>query len=382
MRVLINGLSMGGGGGLTVGRHLTESLAAAHPDWRIELEVTAQNPLHEELDGVVFPANASVRKAPRDTQGRRARSAYERGPLAARAEADGVDVVLQLNGMVVAGMKPPTVSHFQDPWPYRREAWGRPLDRWVAVLKRRAHRYALRRCAAATWTSSYLEQLICGHAGRTPAISEVVYNGVPDNWLDRPESECLDWAERPRILTTVSNVTEYKRQSLVIRSLGKLHERGELRDVEYRVGGQGTPAVMDGLRTLAEECGVGDRVFLEGRISDERVRELFRTSRVFVLMSVCESFGIPAVEAMTFATPVVVADCCAIPEVCGDAGAVVPVDDVNALADRLLAVFESEAEARAMGTRGRTRAQQFSWRAVAERMGGVLERAAVVRAKG
>ena len=148
----------------------------------------------------------------------------------------------------------------------------------------------------------------------------MLHNGVPDDWLDRPESEWVRLAERGRRVVTISNVSHYKRQWLVVEAIGRLVKEHGLDDVEYTIAGHTPDAVRADLEARIKRWGLEGKVHLAGRVTDEKARELFATSRAFVLMSVCESFGIPAIEAMTFGTPVVAADCCAIPEICADAG--------------------------------------------------------------
>ena len=373
MFIILNGLSMGTGGGLTVGRELAVHLALARPQWTVGLLVIDGFALHAELKGVEMPSNMRLIWAPSETRGIKPRARYERTELVKMVRDDRVDAVVQLNGMVVPGMPVPTVCHYQDPWPYRREAWTRLRDRFIAALKRRAIRRSLRSCEVATFTSSYLRGLVSDRSGVEPRKAAVVYNGVPDDWLDRENASIRPLPSRPLTIVTVSNVAYYKRQWLVVEAMGLLHQRGELGEVTYRIGGSCSADVRADLEARARRHGIEDHVVVEGRVSDERVQEMLADARAYVLMSVCESFGIPAIEAMTFGTPVVLADCCAIPEVCGKAGWLVPVDDVEALADTLNTVIKDVESAGDAANAGRERAKAFRWSASGEQLAELLE---------
>lgn len=371
--LLVNGLSIGSGGGYTVGRELTRHLALERPTWNLTLVLAAGNPLHEQMKGEPWPDNCRLHWAPQSASGRLARSRYEAGELVAWAERNRVTRVLQLNGMVIPALRLPTLAHNQDPWPYRREAWDGWRDRIVAYLKRREHARALRTADCAGFTSAYLRDLICGHHGIRPRRAEVFYNGLPDSWLQRARGVLPDWQSRPMELVTVSNVGPYKRQYLVVQALPRLVRRPGLESITYRIVGDCAPEQREKLLELARGLRVERHVVLEGRVSDEKVREFLSRARCFVLMSVCESFGIPAVEAMTFGTPVVTSNCCAMPEVCGAAAQLCPVDDVEALADRIAAVMTTPALAEEMRRNGAEQAQRFGWQPTAARMAAALE---------
>lgn len=246
----------------------------------------------------------------------------------------------------------------------------------IAYFKRRRHRVALRGAAAAGWTSSYVRDLIVGRQGVEPAISEVLYNGIPDAWVSRDPADLPAWEDRPMRIVTVSNVNHYKRQWLVIDALALLATREGLDGLTYHIAGAIDEGYRRELEARAEARGVGDRVRVEGRVSDERTVELFRDARAYVLMSVCESFGIPAVEAMSFGTPVVTANCCAMPEVCGEAADLVAVDDAEALAAHLAELLRSPKQAARLQQAGYANIQRFRWSAICERIAAVCERVA------
>jgi glycosyltransferase involved in cell wall biosynthesis len=97
----------------------------------------------------------------------------------------------------------------------------------------------------------------------------------------------------------------------------------------------------------------------------------YATADVFALPTRFEPFGIAFVEAMHFGLPCVGPRAWAIPEIIadGETGFTVPVDDVDALTDRLLRVLRDPTLARTMGEAGRERARRlFTWKQAVGRM--------------
>lgn len=374
--VLINGLSIGGGGGLTVGRELWKHLAMARPDCQFTLALVEGHPLHSEVGTDPVPANCRTHWAPAKARNRLARAQYERQSLAPWAGRNGVDAALQLNGMLVPGMPVPTLAHMQDPFPYRPIAWDGWKDRLISVLRRRQHARALHAAASVGWTSAYLRDLICGALNIVPARSEVFYNGVPPEWVRRVEGGVDPLAGRPMEIVTLSNVEPYKRQDLVIRALALLRRRSGLEKLVYHIAGLCHERERARLLTLAQQLGVSDHVIIHGRVSDAEMARRLRSARCCVQMSVCESFGIPAIEAMSFGTPVVTSNCCAMPETCADAAVLSPVDDVEALADNIGRVLTDGSLAQRLQSRGAKRVGFFRWDQTAARMADALDRMA------
>ena len=373
MRVALNGLSMGSGGGYTVGVELFRHLALARPEWKITLAVISGDPLHEEAKALALPANCHLLWAPASTAKILARMAYERGEFAAWARSNKVSAILQLNGMIIPGLGIPTLAHCQDPWPYRPEAWDKKTDAVKAFLKRRANKQAFRQAAFVGWTSGYLKDLMCGRLGVTPKNGAVIYNGIPDDWVKQAESKMPPYAGRPLDIATISNVAPYKQQEMVIRAMAELLKRPGLAQLKYRIAGHCPPAYAAHLKQLATSLGVADAVILEGRVSRERIVELFSTARCYVLMSKCESFGLPAIEAMAFGTPVIAANCCAIPEVCGKAALLCGMDDLPGLVNTIAKVVLDPFVAEEMRRAGLSTLQRYSWGKAGEQMAVALD---------
>jgi glycosyltransferase involved in cell wall biosynthesis len=101
----------------------------------------------------------------------------------------------------------------------------------------------------------------------------------------------------------------------------------------------------------------------------------YACSDVFALPTRFEPFGIAFVEAMHFGLPCVGPSAWAVPEIIadGETGYTVPVDDVEALTDRLWRLLSDAALARAMGHAARQRARRlFTWPHVIDRMTEVM----------
>lgn len=101
------------------------------------------------------------------------------------------------------------------------------------------------------------------------------------------------------------------------------------------------------------------------------LQDAYRSADVFCLPTRFEPFGIAFIEAMCFGLPCVGTAAWAVPEmvVDGETGYTIPIDDVDALTDRLLQLLNDPWLARAMGRAGRQRVEQhFTWQRVVERM--------------
>jgi len=73
-----------------------------------------------------------------------------------------------------------------------------------------------------------------------------------------------------------------------------------------------------------------------------------------------EGFGLPVLEAMHGGTPVVAADSTCLPEVVGDAGLLVDVDDVEAWASTIVDLLGRPEQRAEMAAAGAVRAERWA----------------------
>ena len=86
-----------------------------------------------------------------------------------------------------------------------------------------------------------------------------------------------------------------------IRAMAKVCE--QMPKARYVLAGKGDD--MERLRSVAEECGLGDRLIMPGFISEDDIVPLFNSSDLFILPSRKEGFGIVFLESMGCGKPVI-----------------------------------------------------------------------------
>jgi glycosyltransferase involved in cell wall biosynthesis len=109
-----------------------------------------------------------------------------------------------------------------------------------------------------------------------------------------------------------------------------------------------------------------DTVFA-GKCTDAVLRALYEQAHCLAFPSRTEGFGLPPVEAMMCACPVVVAPGGAIPEVCRDAVLYADVDDPRSWRDAIGVLHDTDSRD-GMVARGRVRATDFTWAKAGRRL--------------
>ena len=124
--------------------------------------------------------------------------------------------------------------------------------------------------------------------------------------------------------------------------------------------------------------GIRDVEWL-GRVSDERLVELYGAADALLFPSFWEGYGWPPLEAMACGTPVIASDAGALPEVVAhlDTGVIVPAGNARALAGAIASLLADPAHRRRMGEAGRERVlRRFTWQQHASGVDALYRRVA------
>ncbi|MER2598167.1 MAG: glycosyltransferase family 1 protein [Caldilineales bacterium] len=113
--------------------------------------------------------------------------------------------------------------------------------------------------------------------------------------------------------------------------------------------------------TAVQQAGVEALVRFPGYVADEDLPALYSAAELFVYPSLYEGFGLPPLEAMACATPVISSDVASLPEVVGDAALMINPHDTDSLAHALHLVLSQPTLRAELSRRGPLHAATFSW---------------------
>jgi glycosyltransferase involved in cell wall biosynthesis len=308
-------------------------------------------PVHR-FTGLHHARNAELRQqlpdaiewieCPRSTGHWLGRSLWERTTLNRLARRAQADVLFMASGTVVETCSLPQVSLAMNPWCLVPAAWTSSRDRVKAWLQRRAYRSAVSRASLMVYLSRFLRDAYVANAGCAERDYVIAPAGLHEDILAAAEPETARSRHEPNRIVCVSVMAPHKGIETVLEALALLRA-GRVPAVElHLVGGWPDPRYEAIVRARIAQLGLDRCVHLHGFVSRQELLDQYARARVFCLMSWCESFGIPAVEAQCFGTPVVSSNCCAIPEVCGEGGLYPAPGDVPGTAQALARVLTTQ----------------------------------------
>ncbi|HEV2840273.1 MAG TPA: glycosyltransferase family 1 protein [Chthoniobacterales bacterium] len=117
--------------------------------------------------------------------------------------------------------------------------------------------------------------------------------------------------------------------------------------------------LSEALRSLGRQLGVLDRVVEVPDATSEVLEALYNCATAFLFPSRFEGFGWPIIEAQACGCPVICGDRAPLPEVAGDAGLIHPVEDEESFAAGIIRLTDPEERAR-WSAKSLRNAQRFS----------------------
>ena len=210
-----------------------------------------------------------------------------------------------------------------------------------------------------------------------PAKIEVIYNAIDDRFRQghASEAEREFIAERYQVncpfLLYAGRISPHKNVVRIIEAFAalknELNKEGLYEDLKLIIIGDEVSRHPD-LRRACIKGAVQNDVRFLGFVPIDVLRIFYDQAKIFVFPSLYEGFGLPPLEAMAHATPVVTSNTSSVPEVVGNAAVMVNPENVFEIMKALHRVLIDPSLRERLKMRGLEQAAKFSWDASVQRM--------------
>ena len=182
-----------------------------------------------------------------------------------------------------------------------------------------------------------------------------------------------------RMILFVGRIEPLKGLEVLFQAISMMRKRGALIDESFCltvIGGEPDAssetmsAEMARLQSLRDQSGLQDLITFLGKRDQETLPYYYSAAEVVVVPSFYESFGMVALEAMACGTPVVASQVGGLAFLIQDGvtGYTVPVEDPQALSDRLVTLLQDGQIRQQMGQRAAEVARKYAWENIAEQL--------------
>ncbi len=197
-----------------------------------------------------------------------------------------------------------------------------------------------------------------------------VYNGVGIHFSKISEKIILSEAKKKynlpdRFMFFLGNTDPKKNTPNVLSAFAQFNNQS---DIKYKL------VMLDyeenALQQVLNDIGfpeLREDILMTGYVPNLELPAIINQCEVFLYPSLRESFGIPILEGMACGVPVITSNTSSMPEIAGDAAAIVdptnPLEIIEAI-KHITSDIEYKNE---LCAKGIERAKKFSWKAMAER---------------
>jgi glycosyltransferase involved in cell wall biosynthesis len=145
-------------------------------------------------------------------------------------------------------------------------------------------------------------------------------------------------------------------------------------DYQLVIVGSGSDDELANLKALAKDSGLEhDEVVFPGHVVDSDLVGLYNLCHLFVLPSLSEGFGLPALEAMSCGTATIGSNVTSLPEVIGWSEALFDPTDTKSISSKIHQALTDHSFLQALRERGLIQAKKFSWKQSADKVFDAFE---------
>ena len=207
---------------------------------------------------------------------------------------------------------------------------------------------------------------------------DVAYNGVSGYFkpLEKGEAESFrdSLTGGKEYFLFVSNFSPRKNIPALIKAYNRFRE----------ISGFNHKLVLTGRRlflnsetdSLISSSPWRDDIITPGPVSHENLRFYYSAAMALVFVPWFEGFGIPAAEAMSCGTPVILSNTTSLPEIGGDAALYAHPGNTDEICNAMVEISLDRKLRQSLSEKGRNQSRKFTWDQTAAAMWRSIEKAA------
>jgi glycosyltransferase involved in cell wall biosynthesis len=276
--------------------------------------------------------------------------------------AKTVDIVHFPIGAGVLGYRRPFVLTMHDLKHY--------LNRDLVLLRRHLMwrvwcKSNMSRASAVITVSDFVKNEILREFPLRPSDVRVIPNGVDQRFTvqDKSVNFRAKYHLPERYVLFVGQTSTNKNLGRAIDAFLRVR-RNERIDHHFVIAGM--PGEADGaLKAYVKDARIEDIVKFIGYVDNDDLPNLYSNADLFLFPSLTEGFGIPPLEAMRCAIPVVAARAASLPEVLADAAIWVDPFSIDSIAEGICTGLTDQNVRTRVIARGLDRAAIFNWEKMA-----------------
>jgi len=120
------------------------------------------------------------------------------------------------------------------------------------------------------------------------------------------------------------------------------------------------------LKAIAKEMDIATHVVFPGFVADQDLPIVYKQADLYVFPSLCEGFGLPALEAFSYGLPVVASNSSCLPEILGQAAYYFDPNSTDQIKQAIITLLDDQKLRQKLINVGHERIKQFSWQKMAE----------------
>lgn len=193
---------------------------------------------------------------------------------------------------------------------------------------------------------------------------EVVHIGVSEEFVRIEDDDALEHSRKKlglpeKFVLYLGTIEKRKNLERLIDAFVLASRRGDFPHKLVIAGKKGW--LYKDLLKKIDDNGVKDGIIFASDIKQADLPILYNLADLFVYPSIYEGFGLPVLEAMACGTPVITSNTSSLPEVAGDAAALIDPYNIEEIAHNISELLHDAERRKKMSGMGIERAGSFTW---------------------